>query len=374
MSVVITGSDMVTCLGDADTTFKALIDGVSGATPLRFVDPAKVQLTHSYQIDDGPPETAGRTARWLGGCIAGAVRAAGCDLTGRRVSVIVGTGLRELRAIERWHVDGVPTGLADTHFGTAVRSVLPDAVEVLTLANACAASGYALGLAMDLLESGERDVVVVAGVDATTESMLAMIGRVGAQAPARVRPFDVDRHGVLLGEGAAAAVLERAADVDAGRPVRARLRGVGLTCDAYHETAPDPASVLAAMRDAHRRAGLRPDEIGLVVAHGTGTQLNDPVEAAALLEAFGEAARPHVTGIKGAIGHTSGAAALMGLLVAVEAMRISRIPPIAGLDTPIDEARGLDLVTGRPAATTARIAQVNAFGFGGVNAVAMVEV
>lgn len=374
MSIAITGSDMVTCLGDRDTTVKALIDGVSGASPLRFVDPAKVNLTHGYQIDDGPQETSGRAAGWLSGCVAGAVHAAGGDFGDRRVSVLVGTGLRELRSVERWHADSVPMRLSDTHFGAAVRAVLPDCVEVITLANACAASGYALGLAMDLLASGDRDVVVVAGVDTTTESMLAMIGRVGERAPTRVRPFDVDRDGVLLGEGAAAVVLERAADVPTHRPLEARLRGVGLSCDAYHETAPDPAGVLAAMHLAHQRAGVRPDEVGLVVAHGTATQLNDPTEATALTEVFAGCARPQVTGIKGAVGHTSGAAALMGVLVAVEAMRRGSVPPITGLDTPIAEARGLDLVYGGPVATTARIAQVNAFGFGGVNAVTMVEV
>jgi 3-oxoacyl-[acyl-carrier-protein] synthase II len=261
--------------------------------------------------------------------------------------------------------------LHDLHFDAAVRSVLPGVTEVITVSNACAASGHALALAQDLLELDEADAVIVAGCDATTESMLAMIGRVADKPTPALQPFQQGRAGVLLGEGAVAAVLQPAQA--AARPL-ARLLGVG-TCDAHHETAPDVKGIVAAMHDAHERAGVKPDDIGLVLAHGTGTALNDPTEAAALTEVFdGASPGPLVTGIKGAIGHTSGGAALMSLLVAVEAMRTGRVPVVAGLETPIEQAADLRLVYGAPAATQARLAQVNAFGFGGVNSVCVIEV
>ena len=373
MPAVITGSDMVTCLGDAESTVAALLDGASGAGPLRMGDPAKLGVGRGYPIRDDGPEQVGRASDWLTGCVAAAVKRSDTDLSAARVAVVVGTGLRELRGVELWHSDGHPFGRRRLHFGDAVRAALPSAGEVWTVSNACAASGYALAFATDLLEQDQADAVVVAGTDTMTESMLTMIGRIGGQAATRVRPFDARRLGVLLGEGAAAVVLERDGADAAGRAV-GRVLGVGVNCDAHHETAPDRGGIVAAMRDAHVRAGVTPDEVGLVLAHGTGTALNDPTEASALAEVFaGSAPGPLVTGLKGALGHTSGGAALMSALVALEALRRGTVPPTVGLTEPIGEAAGLRLVAGSPVPTDATVAQVDGFGFGGVNAVAMVS-
>jgi 3-oxoacyl-[acyl-carrier-protein] synthase II len=175
-----------------------------------------------------------------------------------------------------------------------------------------------------------------------------------------VRPFDVDREGVLLGEGAVAVVVEPEDEVRArGREPLALLHGVGLSCDAYHETAPDPAGIAACMRDAHERAGVGPADIGLLVAHGTSTALNDPAEASAIADVFGDAAgKALVTAIKGAVGHTSGGAALMSLVVAIQAMRTGVVPAVWGLASPIPEAGALGLVAGPSLAAQPRLAQV----------------
>ena len=368
MTVAIIGSAMITSLGDAEETFTALLAGRSAVAPLPYGDPTKLNVGYAYAIADGPSEGMFRAGRWLTAVVERAVQDAGLDLGRDRIAVVVGTGLRELRSLERWHADGKQMRLADLHFGAAVRAAVPDAVEVHTLANACSASGHALALGMDILSLGEADAVVVAGCDAMTESMLAMIGRVTVTASASVQPFDADRRGVLLGEGAAAVVV-RPAD---GRPSLGTIRGVGLSCDAYHETAPALNGIVAAMRDAHRRAGIRPADIDLVVAHGTSTAMNDPTEAQALLELFGRSG-PLITAIKGAVGHTSGGAALMSVQIALAAMRAGVVPPIVGLQTPADEAEGLQLLHGGPKTVDVRLAQVNAFGFGGVNAVTIVE-
>ncbi len=367
MPVVISGSDMVTALGAAGDTVAGLYGGRSAVAPLAIGDPAKLGVGHGYLIADGP-ETTLRASRWLAGCVQRAVAAARLD-PAARVAVLVGTGLRELRSIERWHGDGDPLRRRDTHFAHAVRSVLPAATEVHTLSNACAASGYALALGADLLELGEADAVVVAGADSMTESMLTMIGRVGDGPVTEVRPFEVERGGVLLGEGAAALVLQRVGETAA--PARGRLLAVAMTCDAHHETAPLAARIADTVREAHRRAGIGPSDVDLVVAHGTATALNDPTEAAVLTEVFG-ADGPLVTALKGSLGHTSGGAALMGVLVALEALRTGQVPPVVGLVTPIPEAATLRLVTGTPARAPLAVAQVDAFGFGGVNAVAVV--
>jgi 3-oxoacyl-[acyl-carrier-protein] synthase II len=368
---------MVTCLGDAGETFAALLSGATGVARLSTVDTEALRVEYGYPIQDGA-ETQLRPSKWLADVVAGAAANAGLDPAAKRVAVVVGSGLRELRSVERWHADGAELSLPDLHFDAAVRAVLPDVTEVLTISNACSAGGYALAVGMDLLAADEADAVIVAGTDTMTESMLAMIGRVGDEPTTAVAPFDADRGGVLLGDGAVAVVIEPdgpAPDGPApdGPAPLARIRSVGLSCDAFHETAPDRAGITAAMRDAHDRAGLRPDDVGLVLAHGTGTALNDPTEAAALTEVFGTHT-PRVTGIKGSIGHTSGGAALMSLVVAIDALRAGVVPAVTGLATPIDEAAGLEFVLGTAEPFAAHVAQVDAFGFGGVNAVTMVEV
>ncbi|MGH3858834.1 beta-ketoacyl synthase N-terminal-like domain-containing protein [Actinokineospora sp.] len=370
MRVAITGYDLVSGLGELTSTWSGLIEGRTALAPLRFHDPALLGVSHGYQIPDDGPEPRLRPSGWLSRCVLGAVQAAGIDPEARRIQVVVGTGLRELRALERWAVDGSDLALSDLHFRRAVRSVLPNVSAVYTLANACSASGHALAVGADILAAGEADAVVVAGCDAMTDSMLAMIGRLADEPTTALRPFDSARQGVLLGEGAVAVVLQ---PESAGTRPLTRLLSTGLTCDAFHETGPDRRGIVAAMRDAHARAGVTPADIGLVLAHGTGTALNDPTEASALTEVFGNQS-PLVTGIKGAIGHTSGAAAAMSLVVAVEALRHGRVPAIAGLTDPIPEAAGLRLVHGEAAPCENGRAQINSFGFGGVNAVSVVEV
>ncbi|HEU4426333.1 MAG TPA: beta-ketoacyl synthase N-terminal-like domain-containing protein [Pilimelia sp.] len=383
MSVLVAASAVRTCFGDADATYDALIAGRSGVGPLRHTG---VGVTHGYHIDDGAREPALRASTWLSECVARAVAAAGLRPDARIVAV-VGSGLRELRAVERYAVDGAGVAAEHLHFGNAVRTPLPGVTAVHTIVNACSAGGYALALGQDLIELGQADAVVVGGADSMTESMLAMIGRVADEPTDQIRPFDQDRSGVLLGEGAAAVVL-----VPEGRAAAplARLLATGVSCDAVHETAPDVAGIVRAMADAMARAGRTAAEVELVFAHGTGTALNDPTELAALREvwqapaagsgagsgagvAAGSGWGPAVTAIKGAIGHTSGASALHSLAMAILCLRQGLVPPVVGLRKPLPEAEPLRLVTGSPLAMRPRLVQVDAFGFGGVNAVSLIE-
>jgi 3-oxoacyl-[acyl-carrier-protein] synthase II len=177
--------------------------------------------------------------------------------------------------------------------------------------------------------------------------------------------------GVLLGEGAAAAILVPETRGDRRWP---RVMGTAITCDAAHETIPGEDGIWRAMEEALRRAGRSPSDVDLVVAHGTGTALNDPLEASLLTRLFATSSRPPlVTGVKGAIGHTSGSAALMSVDVALRCLAAGVVPPVVGLSHCLDEGQSLRFVTDRPAPTAARLAQIDAFGFGGVNAVTVVE-
>lgn len=377
MPVRIAGSAVRSCFGDGPATFAALLRAECGARPLRHQDPARSGVEYGYEIHDPTPGPF-RASAWLADCAREALAAAGVDPAARRTTAIVGTGLRELPAVEAMAVGEARFRTESLHFGAALAGAAPGIGEVHTLAGACSAGGHALALAQDLIELGEADAVLVGGTDAMTVSMLAMIGRVAETPTTRVRPFDADDHGVLLGEGAVAVVLvpdDPAGSAGAaGRAGHVRLLGTGLSCDAWHETAPDHTGILRAMRDAFDRAGRTPGDVGVVYAHGTGTALNDPAEARALAELFGECdPGPLVTAVKGAVGHTSGGSALLSLAMAVHGLEAGVVPPVSGLRRPLPEAAGLRLVRDAPMRTAASTVQIDAFGFGGVNAVALIE-
>lgn len=379
MDVAITGVDLMTSVGaGVDRCFAALCDGVSGSKALQSFHANRFRIAHCYEIADRHPadhDVPCRATAWLTRCVVEVIKQTELDPIRQRVALLVGTGLRELRSLELWWASHAAFHVADLHFGGALHREVGQLGPVMTVSNACSASSFALGLGADLLELGEADAVIVAGCDSITESMLGMLDRVSPVPPERVQPFDCSRKGVLLGEGAAAVVLEPAEGARArGRPALAYLRGVGMSCDAFHETAPSEQGIADSICDAHRRARVTPDDIDLIMAHGTGTALNDPVEALAIKRVFGGAAkRVLMTGLKSMLGHTSGASGLMSLIVAIEAMRHGRVPPTIGLTESIDEAQELDIVVGEARIAPLRIAQVNAFGFGGVNAVAIVE-
>lgn len=348
--------------------FDALCAGRSGLSPLHGLAADRFRLKQAYEIDDGPDaEPTGRATRWLCEAIAEAVADAGLGEDLSEIPVVVGTGLREKRSVELRWTEQAEFPLPRQHFGPALRERFA-ATTTYTVDNACSASLYALGLAADLLDSDAAEAVVVAGVDSLTASMFGLMDRVQTPPVDRVQPFDRDRRGALMGEGAAAVVLRHRA------PARAWLRAVALNCDAHHETIPDLGGISAAIADAQAAAGIRPDDIDLVIAHGTGTLLNDDTEATALAKTFLSAgANPLVTGIKSMTGHTSGASGLMSLVVATEVLRTGRIPPIVGLDHPSDAAKALQLVMEPRSEPGLSLVQVEAFGFGGVNAVAIVE-
>lgn len=363
MPALIASSVVRTCFGDGRRTFDALLTGRCGLTPL----PRPGPIRYGYQVADD--DQSFRAGRWLSLCVAEALHEAGVDPADTRVAALVGTGLRELRSVERWAGPPTEFPLARLHFRPAVRTAAAEIAEVLTVSNACSAAGHALALAQDMLDLGDADAVVVGGADEMSDSMLAMIGRVADEAADAVRPFDTHRRGVLLGEGAAAVVL--VPEGGTATPL-ARLLATGLSCDAHHETAPSATGICAAVLDAYSRAHRDPVSVDLVVAHGTGTALNDPVECQVLRDTVARGG-PLVTAIKGAIGHTSGASALHSLDAAIRSIRTGQIPPVVGLRAAIPEAEGLRLVIGSPARKAVRTAQVDSFGFGGVNAITLIE-
>ena len=371
MTALIASSAVRTCLGGSEATLTRLVRGESQISALHHLRTPTMNVDRAYRIREQGPERSWRASGWLGECVKEALAGARVDPRRERVAAIVGTGLGEMREVERAAVEGRALQPERLHFAEAVREAAPGLEEVITLSNACSASGHALALAQDLVELGDADAVVAAGADSMTTSMLAMIGRVSPASPDRVRPFDVDRQGTLLGDGAAAVVV--LPEGGSERPL-ARLLATGLSCDAHHVTAPHLDGLRRALAGAYERAGRRPADVELVIAHGTGTVLNDPMEAALLAESCGDTGNgPLVTALKGAVGHTSGAAALVNVHAAIGCLRDGVVPPVVGLENPVAEADGLRLVIQRAVRARVRTVQVNAFGFGGVNAVSLLE-
>lgn len=245
---------------------------------------------------------------------------------------------------------------------------------------ACASSAIAIGEAFRRVQCGEADVVLTGGCDATQtygvakawEAMRLIAPGEGADAASACRPFAADRKGLVLGEGAAALVLEdwdRA--VARGARIHAEVVGYGSTCDHSHLVRPEPGGQVRAIRSAMRQAGLAPGDVDYVNAHGTATIEGDPVEAAALREVFGpHAATLPVSATKSMHGHLLGAAGAIEALVTILALARQSIPPTAHLAGRLDPAcEGLDHVLEGRAGVRMRAALSNSFAFGGSNAV-----
>lgn len=250
---------------------------------------------------------------------------------------------------------------------------------VLAPVTACAASGQALGLALRAVRSGEVDWMLAGGADSRVTSIgLCWFALLGAAASAdgspaeACKPFDRRRTGVVVGEGAAVLVLEAEEHARArGARIRAELAGYGASLDAYRATAPCPdgRGAAQAMARALEDARLPAGEVGLVNAHGTGTKRNDPAEVAAIKTVFGAHARSlAVPGLKSMLGHLLSASAAVACASSVLSLETGRVPPTATLHEP-DPACDLDHVARVAQRRDLRAALVNAFAFGGNNAV-----
>lgn len=372
MNIGITGVAVKTCIGNnADEYYQALCQLKDGNSPLKAFEADKFNSKHAYEIDDRKElgERPYRASEWLQEVVEQAIETARLDLSNKKCAVFVGTGLRELRSVELWHNKKMPISMERLHFGKAVTKNLPDNIQVYTFCNACSASNFALGIAMDMLESGELDCAIAAGTDSITESMFGLLDRVNPMNPQSLRSFNQDRRGVIMGEGAAAVVLEKNPE----NP-KAWLKSVGFSCDAYQDTAPEQSGLVKAMNDASQRSKISPTDIDMLFVHGTGTILNDEVELAASNEFFSDKTNDlFVTGVKPNIGHTSGASGLVSVITAIMSLQNNEVPPIFGLENPIEGSPQIKLLAKSIPAESIQNVQINAFGFGGVNAVAVVS-
>ncbi|MHB8532504.1 MAG: beta-ketoacyl-[acyl-carrier-protein] synthase family protein [Solirubrobacteraceae bacterium] len=311
-----------------------------------------------------------------------------------RVGCVIGTGIGGIVTIEESHTklaaDG-PRGVSPLavplmmgNAGAAAVSMRHDLRgPAFGLVSACAAGAHAIGTAMRTISAGDADAIVVGGAEAAlTPLTRAAFGAMDATSRSGVsRPFDARRDGFVMGEGAGVLVLEAAAKARArGATVLATLSGYGTTSDAHHLTAPRPSGegAAAAIGAALADAGLLPEDVDCVNAHGTSTPLNDSSETNALKLALGEHARRiPVSSLKGSTGHLLGAAGAVEAVACLLALRQRMVAPTVGHEQP-DPELDLDYVPGParvldvPGERAAR-AISNSFGFGGHNAVLVIE-
>ena len=398
--VVVTGLGAVTPVGnDRETTWRNLIAGNSGVGPITAFDASASAVRIAAEVRGFDPaqvldrKRLRRTARFTQLAIAAAREAVadsgiviGPD-NADRIGVIINAaaaGFDTVEAATRQLIGGEPR--LSPYFASSSLTNMPaceTAIDlgahgpVLASGLACASGNAAFLQARQLILAGEADVVLCGGTDApiTPVSFAGLISmgalsRRNDDPKGASRPFDAERDGFVLGEGAVAAVVELAEHAARrGAVPYAMVMGGAFTTDAFHVSAPHPDAVYAAaaIRQALQRAGVAPGELDYICAHATGTPAGDSAETAAIRQALGPAAGPvAVSGPKSMVGHIMGAAGALGGMICALAIRDGVVPPTINLETPDPEC-DLDYVPNAARQLPVRHAITTAFGFGGQN-------
>jgi 3-oxoacyl-[acyl-carrier-protein] synthase II len=397
--VVVTGLGVVSPLGlTAASTWEALTAGRSGAGRISLFDASGFPVRIAAEVSgfDAEAVFGRRRARHLDRvsqmalvAAAEAIGQSGLDVSAcpERVGAVWGTGIGGLQTLEsgtevlsargpEWvnpyllamMIPNMVAGHVAMEWG--IRG--PSTCTV----TACSASAHAIGESVDLIRAGRADAVVCGGSEAAV-TRLALAGFAAMKAlstrnddpEGASRPFDAGRDGFVLGEGAAALVLEeRGRALERGAPVLAEVAGYGATSDAYHVTQPHPDGdgAVRSMRDALADAGVEAGAVGYVNAHGTSTPPNDRIETRALKVVFGEKVPP-VSSTKSMTGHTLGAAGAMEAAFCIMALNAQMLPPTINQEKP-DPDCDLDYVPNLARPAELDVALSNSFGFGGHNA------
>lgn len=405
--VVITGMGTVNPLGlSVSETWKNVTEGVSGVGPITLFDPSELQVHIACEVKRFDPAQFmdGKEARRRDrfeqlstAAVMEALESSGLEITplnSDRIGVVISSaigGLRSLQdSITTYHTDGprrispflIPMLMSNGASGLAA---IDHGIHgpCFSVASACASGADGIGMAWMMLRSGMLDVCLAGASESTISPVgVAAFDRVGAMSRRNddyamvPQPFDKNRDGLVMGEGAAVMVLERETHARArGANILAELAGYGSTADAFHVTAPDEngAGGASAIRQALLSAEANLDDVGYISAHGTATQLNDLSETKAVKLMFGELAyKIPISSTKSMTGHMMGATGALEAVFCVQAVRQGVLPPTIHYETPDPEC-DLDYIPNRAREKKIELAISNAFGFGGHNAVLAVR-
>jgi 3-oxoacyl-[acyl-carrier-protein] synthase II len=394
--VVITGMGAVTPIGiGIDAFWQSLIQGRCGIGPVTAFDVSQYSVKVAAEVKGFDPakymdlkrvDRAGCPAHMAIAAAKMAVQSARLEMSREvpeRVGIIIATtGAPSLlgdhgdvlkrgpNRVDPLLISKIGPNMVAVQVGMELGARGPNS----TLNSACASGSDSLGTALNHIRLGHADVMLAGGTDATvTPVTFAITGIVGALSkntdPATAcRPFDLERNGFVFGDGAGILVLESEEHaLQRGAPILAELAGVGWSFDAYNDTAPYAETQAYAMKMAIRDAGISPDEVEYVNAHGTSTKLNDSTETRALKIVFGERAyRIPISANKSMIGHLACAAGSVEAIASVLTIRHGIIPPTIGYRTPDPEC-DLDYVPNEARSQKVNICLSNSFGLGGQN-------
>ncbi len=406
--IVITGAGTVNPLGHSVAdSWRNATEGVAGVGPITLFDPQDQLVKIACEVknyrpeDSMSPKEARRRDRFEQlAATAGqeALAQSGLEITdanASRVGVLVSAAIGGITSLEEAVVTTVTEG-ARRISPFAIPMLMPNGAAGLlaidhgargpsfAVASACATGADSIGIAALLLKAGVIDAAIAGASEAPITNVgVGAFDRIGAtsrQEPgdglATPRPFDRNRDGLVIGEGAGVLILETESLARArGAEILGELAGYAATADAYHVTAPaeDGAGGAAAMAEALRSASLNPDDVDYINAHGTATQLNDASETRAIKAAFGDLAyNIPVSSTKSMTGHMMGAAGAVEAIFALQAVREGVIPPTVHYQTPDPEC-DLDYVPNAARSQSLEVAMSNAFGFGGHNAVLVIR-
>ncbi len=400
---VITGLGPITCIGTGKEEFWAgILKEESGVRRIESFDTGAFRAHFGGEITGWdparffPPHRVKRLDRYAQFAVASALLAledAGLPFSREnaqsRIGVSFGTALGGISNAEEEHLHflhkgprGVNQTLALQVFGGSAHSNI--AIECgfqgpgTTNSNSCASGTISVGEALRYIRDDMADVIVAGGAEAPLSpltygafDMIKTMSRFEGDPRLAYRPFDLHRDGFVMGEGAASLIIEEYGHARArGASIYAEVLGYSLNNDAYHMTTPRPGGepVIRAMREALADAGVPPEKIGYINAHGSSTQLNDANEAACVKAVFGERAREiPISGTKPYTAHPLGATGAMEAIICALAMERGFIPPTLNWNTP-DPACDLDIVPNKGRRQKVDYALSNSFGFGGINA------
>ena len=397
-----TGIGLVSPLGiGTEATWQAALAGRPGIAPITLFDTSRHAVRFAGEVKGFDPlqwidkkdvKKCGRFIQLALAATSMAVEASGLEVTpdnAVRVGVVIGSGIGGFEVIEREHralLERGPDRVSPFFILSAIVNLAAGQVSMRlgakgpnsAVATACTTGAHAIGDACRLVQGGYADAMVCGG----TEASITPLGIAGFAAmralstrnddPARAsRPWDVDRDGFVVGEGAGILVIEEQEHAERrGAPILAEIAGYGMSADAHHPTAPpeDGDGVRRVMQSALEDAGLAPADIGYLNAHATSTPLGDRAEATAIQHVFGERADGLlVSSTKSMTGHLLGGAGALEAGFTVLVLRDQMAPPTINLDQP-DAGLTLNLVPHRAVPATLTHAMTNSFGFGGTNA------
>ena len=409
--VVVTGLGLVTPLGaGVETSWRRLVAGESGLRRIEHFDvsdlPAKVaglvptgDAPGAFRATDFvEPKDLRKNDPFIVFGIAAATEAIrdsgwqpASEEERERAGVLIGSGIGGLKTIAETALEleaKGPRRVSPFFIPACLINLVSGQVSIRfglkgpnhSVVTACSTGAHAIGDAARLIALGDADLMVAGGTEAAV-CRLGLAGFAAARAlstgfndtPERAsRPWDRDRDGFVMAEGAGVVVLEEMERAKArGAKIYAEIRGYGLSGDAHHVTAPAPDGDggFRSMRAALANARLRPEDIDYINAHGTSTPLGDEIELGAVKRLFGEAAtRLSMSSTKSAIGHLLGAAGSVEAIFSILAVHEGVVPPTLNLENPCEGAEGMDLVPLRARRREVRAALSNSFGFGGTNA------